>query len=78
MSDVHHIPNETYWELQRRFGGRFVARRGAEVVVSAERFDWLIDALSEVGVDRLSLLIEYVEPADRASSRCRRRSLQGD
>jgi hypothetical protein len=51
-------------ELQRLFGGRFVAHTGQEVVASAATYPELANILSRVGIDRSTLIIEYIEPAD--------------
>jgi hypothetical protein len=52
-----------YTELQRRYGGRYVARRGGEVVASAETYDGLSEQLERAGVNWGELVLEYVEPA---------------
>lgn len=51
-----------YAELQRRYGGHFVARRAAEVVASAESYDELSEQLAQLGTSWQGLIIEYVEP----------------
>ncbi len=53
-----------YVDLQRQYGGRFVAHRDGEVVASAESFDDLIDLLERMEADWAELIIEYVESAD--------------
>ena len=54
-----------YDELQKRFGGRFIARRADEVVASAETYDELLDTLKRMGAERTGLVVEYVYPSDR-------------
>lgn len=51
-----------YTELQRRYGGCYVARRDAEVVASAETYDELCQQLESAAVDWDNLVIEYIEP----------------
>ncbi len=54
-----------YEDLQERFGGRFIARRGNEVIASAETYDELLDTLQRMAVERAGLTVEYVYPSDR-------------
>jgi hypothetical protein len=54
-----------YDELQKRFGGRFIARRGDDVVASAGTYDELLDTLERMAVARRGLIVEYVYPSDR-------------
>jgi hypothetical protein len=58
MSDIDYV------ELQRRHGGRYVARRGDRVILSADTYNGLSDQLKKVTEDPKDLIIEYVEPAD--------------
>ena len=51
-----------YAELQQRHGGRYVARRGGEVIASAETYDELSEQLEKMGPKWDELIIEYVEP----------------
>ena len=53
-----------YAQLQQQYGGRYVARRGAEVIASAETYDALADELESREMDWSDLIIEYIEPAD--------------
>jgi len=39
-----------YASLQRRYGGRYVARRGADVVADADTYDALSDQLDRAGI----------------------------
>jgi Family of unknown function (DUF5678) len=54
-----------YNDLQQRFGGRFIARRGNDVIASAETYDELLDTLLRMAVERAGLIVEYVYPSDR-------------
>jgi hypothetical protein len=49
--------------LQQRYGGRYVARRGGEVVADAETYDELSERLKDAAMEWDGLVIEYVEPA---------------
>ena len=52
-----------YQELQKRYGGYYLARRNSEIIASAETYDELDDQLETIGVDWGQIVIEYVEPA---------------
>jgi Family of unknown function (DUF5678) len=52
-----------YAQLQRQFGGHYVARRDSEVIASAETYDALSDQLEGLVVEWDKLIIEYIEPA---------------
>ncbi len=67
MTDVERITDAEYAALQRRYGGQRVARRGAEVVVSAESFDELIDAFRSLDIDWTDVIVEYIDPPDVVS-----------
>lgn len=51
-----------YAKLQRRYGGRYVARRDGEVVADAETYDQLSARLEAAALRWSDLVIEYVEP----------------
>ena len=58
MTDV------SYAVLQQRYGGRYVARRGGEVIASAGTYDELADQLEKTVTDWSEIIIEYVEPVN--------------
>ena len=51
-----------YTQLQQHYGGRYIARRGDEVIASAETYDELSDHLDSMTMAWEQLVIEYVEP----------------
>ena len=53
-----------YGLLQQRYGGRYVARRGGEVIADAETYDELTDQLEKAVTDWNEIIIEYIEPAN--------------
>jgi len=53
-----------YAQLQQQYGGRYVARRGCQVIASAETYDALADELESREMNWSDLIIEYIEPAD--------------
>lgn len=57
-----------YPELQRRFGGRYVARRGTQVIAAAETYDALSDHLRKGKTEAEDVVIEYVDPPDLVSA----------
>ena len=61
------VTDEERIELQRRYGGQCVARRGTEVIASSESFDELIDALLAMNRSWDDLIIEYFDPPDVVS-----------
>lgn len=58
MDTIDHL------ELQRLYGGRYVALRGSEVIAAAPTYDQLVDQLEAAGARWSELTIEFVEPAD--------------
>ena len=67
MTYVERITDAEYAELQRRYGGQCVARRGAEVVVSADSFDELVDAFRSLDMDWTDVIVEYIDPPNVVS-----------
>ena len=59
MSETDHV------EAQDRNVGRYVARRGDDIIATAVTYDELSDQLDQAAVTGAELLIEYVEPTDR-------------
>ena len=45
--------------------GTYVARRNGEIVLSAPTYDELLDEVEKSQIDDSSLVIAYIEPADR-------------
>ena len=62
--DKHSLTDEEYAELQRKYGGGYVLRCGAEVIASAKTYGDLIDQTDVMGIDRTQLVITYVDRAD--------------
>ena len=53
-----------YAALQHQYGGRYIARRGSDVIAAARTYDELADCLEKSGTPWSELTIEFVEPAD--------------
>jgi len=53
-----------YAVLQQGYGGRYVARRGADVIADASTYDELADRLEKTVTDWSDIIIEYIEPAN--------------
>jgi hypothetical protein len=62
--DKHFVTDEEYAEIQRKFGGGYVVRRGAEVLVSARSYGDLIDQADAKSIDWTEVVIQYVDRAD--------------
>ena len=56
MADIDYV------QLQQQYGGRYIARRDATVIASAETYDALSNQLEGMPVEWDTLVIEYVEP----------------
>ena len=65
MTDVERLTHDQNAELQQRFGGQFVARRGAEVIANAKSLGELNDLTAAMSVDWSDVVIQYVDRADR-------------
>jgi len=57
-----------YPELQRRYGGEYVARRGEDVLANAKSYADLSRDLDEASMDLEDVVIEYVEPPGLVSA----------
>ncbi|MEA2642048.1 MAG: hypothetical protein QOF51_3442 [Chloroflexota bacterium] len=55
---------DPYIELQRQFGGRYIASRDGDVVESAPTYDDLVERLERNNVRWEGLVIQFVEPMD--------------
>ncbi len=53
-----------YASLQQRYGGRYVARRGEDVIADAGTYDELTDQLEKAVTEWSDIIIEYIEPAN--------------
>lgn len=52
------ITDQEYADLQRRFGGQYVVRRDAEVILYAESYDELSRRLDDSSIDWEQAIIE--------------------
>lgn len=59
------MKDEEYFWLQREYGGRYVARRDAEVLASAKTYGELTDVLKAMAIDWTNVSVQYVDRADR-------------
>lgn len=58
------MKKEVYIQLQKRYGGQFIARQNGSVLVHANTYTKLLREIEKQRVDRRKLLVEYVEPRD--------------
>jgi Family of unknown function (DUF5678) len=56
MADIDYV------QFQGQYGGRYIARRGGEIIANAETYDALSDHLDGMAVEWDTIIIEYIEP----------------
>jgi hypothetical protein len=56
MADIDYV------QIQRQYGGCYIARRDGGIIASAEAYDALSDHLDGMNVDWDKIIIEYIEP----------------
>lgn len=61
---MRETPDMDYSDLQKSYGGRYVAQLHGRVIASAKTYGDLSQQLDESGAGWRDLLIEYVEPVD--------------
>ena len=54
----------SYAKLQRRYGGRFIARTNGKVLASGQTYRKLLQAIRKQRLDRRALIVGYVPPKD--------------
>lgn len=54
----------SYAKLQRRYGGKFVARQDGNVLASATTYRGLLQAIRKRHLNRQELIAGYVPPKD--------------
>ena len=54
----------SYAKLQRRYGGRFIARQDGKVLASGVTYRELLRAIQRRQLNRQALIIGYVSPKD--------------
>jgi len=64
LDEINFMTDEEYAAICRQYGGRYVARRGAKVLASAESYGDLIDRTDAMKIDRTKVMIQYVDRAD--------------
>jgi hypothetical protein len=62
--DSIHELDFDYIALQHQYGGKFVVRRGNEVIVSADSYEELSRKYRDMPIDWESAVIEYIESPD--------------
>ncbi len=56
------IPTVSYAKLQRRYGGKFIARTNGKVLASGATYPKLLQDIRKRRLDRLALIVGYVPP----------------
>ena len=54
----------SYAKLQRRYGGKFIAREDGKVLVSGTTYRQLLQAIRKHRLNRQRLIVGYVPPKD--------------
>lgn len=54
----------SYANLQRRYGGKFIARQNGKVLASGTTYRQLLRAISKRRLNRQRLIVGYVPPKD--------------
>ena len=54
-----------YSDLQKKYGGQFVARKGDDVVAGAKTHGELVRLLEQQGIKFTEVTFAYVRPKDR-------------
>ena len=52
----------SYATLQRRYGGKFIAREDGKVLASGGTYRQLLQAIRKRGLNRQALIVGYVPP----------------
>ncbi|MBI4341890.1 MAG: hypothetical protein HY599_00810 [Candidatus Omnitrophica bacterium] len=52
----------SYAKLQRRYGGKFIAREDGKVLASGDTYPALLKAIRKRRLDRQALIVGYVPP----------------
>jgi hypothetical protein len=65
MAYVERITQEEYWDLQERFGGKMVLRRGGEVLLSADTYEELSKLMEGCTFDWDETIIQSFDPPDQ-------------
>jgi hypothetical protein len=59
---TERTPDVDYEELQRRYGGRYVARVASQILADAESYDQLCAQLETMKTVSSEITVEYVDP----------------
>lgn len=58
------IKTVAYAKLQRRYGGKFIARHDGKVLASGTTYRALLKAMTQRRLDRRAVIVGYVPPKD--------------
>ena len=64
MKHLVSIKAISYAKLQRRYGGKFIARQDGKVLASGATYRELLRAIRKHQLNRQALIIGYVSPKD--------------
>lgn len=57
-----HVTVISYAKLQRRYGGKFIARENGKVLASGATYPQLLQAIRKRRLNRQRLIVGYVPP----------------
>ena len=64
MTHPTFLPSTSYAKLQRRYGGKFIARQNGHVLASGATYRTLLAAMRKRHLDRRQLVVGYVPLKD--------------
>ena len=64
MKRVISIKAISYTKLQRRYGGKFIARQDGKVLASGATYRELLQMIQKRQLNRQTLIVGYVSPRD--------------
>lgn len=64
---IFQIDDARRLEIQRQYGGQYIARRGPEVVAAAATYKELCELLDGMDIDWSTIIIEWPDPVDTVS-----------
>ena len=62
MKPVIRVKVISYAKLQRRYGGKFIAREDGKVLASGDTYRKLLQAIRKRRLNRQELIVGYVPP----------------
>ena len=64
MHPSAHLTTISYAKLQRRYGGKFIARHDGQILASGTTYRTLLQAMRKRRLKRQDVIVGYVPPKD--------------